>query len=139
MASSFHKASREIFAAGKEAQVPLLAGWNRDEGSSIALAGEKTTPISLKNYAKQFPDKQQEFLALYGDNGNPAVQKRGALDFAGDDFIAYSTWKWLEVATKTDYAPVYRYMFEEGSPADAFHPAGLAFHSSELSLCLAPY
>lgn len=122
----------EVFAAGREADVPLLAGWNRDEGSGIVRAGEKSAPLSLETYATRFGNGSEEFLSLYGANGSAVERKRGMLDFAGDEFIAYSTWKWLEFSSHKDHAPSYRYMFEEGSPADSFHPAGLAFHSSEI-------
>ncbi len=58
---------------------------------------------------------------------------RSAADLAGATFIAYSTWKWLELQTQTGKQPVYRYRFDLVTPADPNHPGGLAaYHSSEI-------
>ena len=54
-------------------------------------------------------------------------------DFAGDQFIAFCTWEWLEAQTKTGNAPVYRYFFTSPSPGDRNHPASQgAFHSDDI-------
>ena len=45
-----------------------------------------------------------------------------ANDFAGDNFLVYSTWAWLEAQVKTGDSPVYRYLFAPPSPGDPFHP-----------------
>jgi para-nitrobenzyl esterase len=73
-----------------------------------------------------------EFLKVYAaHNDEEAV--RVAEDFSGDDFIAYSTWAWLEAQVKTGGAPVYRYLFELGSPGDTYHPVSFgAFHSDDI-------
>ena len=58
---------------------------------------------------------------------------RAAEDFAGDRFLVYSTWAWLEAQVKTGGAPVYRYLFAQPSPGDPFHAAADgAFHSDEI-------
>ena len=56
-----------IFAAGKQNDVPLLAGWNHDEGSfEVAFSPQKPTAESMKATAqKEFGDKAAEFLKLY--------------------------------------------------------------------------
>lgn len=123
-----------IYAAGKQAHVPLLAGWNRDEGGFAVSGGkEKTTLAGLQALAqKQFGPKAGEFLRAYhADTDGQAP--RVAEDFAGDSFIAYSTWAWLEDQVKTGEAPVYRYRFDLGQPGDPHHPESLgAFHSDEI-------
>ena len=61
--------------------------------------------------------------------------KRSAQDLAGDRFIAYGTWKWMEMHLKTGQAPVYRYRFEQTLPlaADAAADAEPAApHASEI-------
>jgi para-nitrobenzyl esterase len=50
--------------------------------------------------------------------------RRSAQDLAGDRFIGYSTWKWLEMQLKTGKAPVFRYRFEETLPLATDAPAG---------------
>src|SRR5271169_183360 len=73
-----------IFAAGKQNDVPLLAGWNHDEGSyEIAFSPQKPTADSLKATAqKEFGDKAAEFLRLYPSD-IPEQTLRSAQDFAG--------------------------------------------------------
>ena len=120
-----------IFAAGKQNDVPLLAGWNHDEGSfEIESLPQKPTADTLKAYAqKDIGDNAAEFLKLYPAD-TPEQALRSALDFAGDRFIAFSTWAWIEAQTKTGKQPVYRYRFDLGPP----NPKGpsMAYHSAEI-------
>lgn len=124
----------QIYAAGNNAQVPLLAGWNRDEGSwQIVGSPEKPTLQSFRAMAAQrFGARAEEFLQVYTAN-NDAQALRVAEDFAGDTFIAYRTWGWLEAHLKSGNLPVYRYSFDLASPGDPNHAASLgAFHSDEI-------
>lgn len=41
---------------------------------------------------------------------------QAATDLAGDRFIAYSTWKWIDLHSKTGDKPVYRYLFSRPRP-----------------------
>jgi para-nitrobenzyl esterase len=122
-----------IFAEGKQSHVPLLAGWNRDEGSFSMLGHPPTTLESFDAFArKAFGANAGEFLKAYAA-GNDQEAARAMLDFAGDNFIAYSTWAWIEGQVKTGDSPVYRYYFALGSPGDPVHPASLgAFHSDDI-------
>jgi len=120
-----------IFAAGKQNDVPLLAGWNHDEGS-FEVASQKPTADSLKATAqKEFGENTAEFLRLYpSDTGDHA--QRSALDFAGDRFIAFSTWEWMKSQAKTGKQPIYRYRFDLGPPSNPEGPRLGAYHSSEI-------
>jgi para-nitrobenzyl esterase len=123
-----------IYAAGKQAHVPLLAGWNKDEGKGqVVNAKQQPTVASLQAMAQQnFGSQAGDFLRAYSAN-NDAEAVRVAEDYAGDRFIAYSTWAWLEAQVKTGNAPVYRYRFDLGSPGDVYHSAAIgAFHSDDI-------
>ena len=123
-----------IFAAGKQNDVPLLAGWNHDEGSfEIAFSPQRPTAESMKASAqKDFGDKAGEFLRLYPRDSDAQVL-RSEQDFAGDRFIAFSTWEWMESQSKTGKQPIYRYRFDLGPPsADPKAPPLGAFHSAEI-------
>ncbi len=122
-----------IFAAGKQNDVPLLAGWNHDEGSyEVAFSPQKPTAESLKATAqKEFGDKSAEFLRLYPSD-TPEQAQRSTQDFAGDKFIAFSTWDWMESQAKTGKQPIYRYRFDLGPPADPKGPQLGAYHSAEI-------
>src|SRR6202451_1142050 len=123
-----------IFAAGHQNDVPLLAGWNRDEGSfAVSNPAQKPTAANFKEQAeKEFSTKADDFLRLYpADTEEHAY--RSAEDYAGDRFIALSTWKWLEAQRVTGKQPVYRYRFDLALPRDSKRPGGeSAFHSAEI-------
>lgn len=122
-----------IFAAGKQSDVPLMAGWNHDEGSfEVAYSPQKPTVDTLKATAqKEFGAKADEFLRLYPATTD--VQARRSMqDFAGDRFIAWSTWRWMEAQAATGKKPIYRYRFDLGPPADPKGPDLGAFHSAEI-------
>ena len=123
-----------IYAAGKQAHVPMLAGWNKDEGTaSIVYSPRKPTRETLRAMAKkEFGLQAEDFLKAYSATTD-AQAVRVAEDYAGDRFIAYSTWAWLEAQVETGNAPVYRYRFDLGSPGDPNHPAAIgAFHSDDI-------
>jgi para-nitrobenzyl esterase len=110
------------FAAGKQAKVPLLAGWNADEvRAGIVLGKQKPTAESFAaDQRKRFGDQADAILKLY-----PATSDAEALEsaaaLASDMFIGYSTWKWIETHAKTSGAPVFRYSFDRKIPVPAGH------------------
>lgn len=121
----------EVFAARKQSDVPLLAGWNRDEGG-LSLPADKPAVESLKKTAEEeFGAGAAEFLRLYPAETEEAASRAGA-EFAGDRFIAFSAWEWMEAQARTGRRPVYRYRFDRAPPADFFGIARGAFHSAEI-------
>ncbi|MGC2160574.1 MAG: carboxylesterase family protein [Silvibacterium sp.] len=124
----------DIYAAGKQAHIPLLAGWNADEDrASVTFAKTPVTAESFKlKVGAEFGAAAPEFLKLYPANTD-AEAVRSAGDFAGDHFLDYSTWRWLEAQVKTGDAPVYRYRLDLDPPTDKYHPDHIgAFHSDDI-------
>jgi para-nitrobenzyl esterase len=119
----------DTYAAGKQARVPLLAGWNRDEGSFL---GNGMTVEKWKAMAADlYKERAEEFLKLYpGDTDEQAADSAGA--YGGDAFIAFGTWKWLEAHRKTGASPVYRYHFELRALPSKYHLGTFAFHSDDI-------
>ncbi len=117
------------YAAGRQAHVPLLAGWNRDENAALAFG---MTADKWKAYAdKHLHERAAEFLKLYpGETDEQAV--RSATDYGSDSFIAFGTWKWIEADRKTGDSPVYRYHFELPALPSKYHPGTFAFHSDDI-------
>jgi para-nitrobenzyl esterase len=117
------------YAAGKQSHVPLLAGWNRDEGASMAngMTVEKWKAFA----AEHFKERAEEFLKVYpGDTEEQVADSAGA--YGGDSFIAFGTWKWLEAHRKTGASPVYRYHFELRALPSKYHEGTWAFHSDDI-------
>jgi para-nitrobenzyl esterase len=121
-----------IFAEGKQNDVALLAGWNHDEQGVSPVPADKSAIETLKQTAdKDFGAKAGEFLRLYpGETEEQA--RRSMADYAGDRFIAASTWRWLEAQVKTGKQPVYRYRFDLAFPTGPGEPPKGAYHSLEI-------
>ena len=120
----------DTYAAGKQAHVPLLAGWNRDEGSFFAM--RPMTAEQWKGMAGGlFKERAAEFLTLYPGETD-AQTLRSSIDYGSDNFIAFGTWKWIEAHRKTGESPVYRYHLELAAPPSKFHPGSFAFHSDDI-------
>lgn len=113
-----------IYAAGKQNQVPLLAGWNADEiRAAVTLRPEKPTVQSFAATVKaQYGDQADSILKAYAATTDAeALESAAAL--MSDTFIGYSTWKWIEMHQATGNAPVYRYSFDRKIPVPAGNTA----------------
>jgi para-nitrobenzyl esterase len=108
----------EIFAAGEQAHVPLLVGWNSEEMNyRMVLGREKPTRENYeKAVQKLYNDRASEVLKEYAATTDAEVEPV-ATDLAGDRFIGHSTWKWSDLHGKTGGRPVYRYLYARPRPA----------------------
>jgi para-nitrobenzyl esterase len=126
-----------IYAAGKQAHVPLLAGWNADEGSARSILGDKeATPENLNAQLRSlYPDRAEEAIKLYPAETD-AQAKRAAQELARDRGVGYSMWKWLELQRQTGEATTYRYEFDRARPSPPGstgpNPGPRAYHSAEI-------
>ncbi len=118
----------EIYAAGKQAHVPLLAGWNKNEGGTPEQS-KATVESFTADAQKKYGDRSAEFLELY-PAANLDQARQSAADNARDQFIAFATWKWIEAQVKTGDSPVYRYLFTHVLPPPA--DANGAYHSADI-------
>jgi para-nitrobenzyl esterase len=126
-----------IFAAGKQSMVPTLAGSNLDEQGARSILGPDDAPTA-ENFSKHlqtlYGDNAAQIAKLYAGSTEAEI-KRAAGDLASDRFIAFGTWKWLEMTAKTGKVPVYRYEFDQTLPLAPDAPAGaqaMAPHASEI-------
>jgi para-nitrobenzyl esterase len=123
-------------AAGQQAPVALLAGWNRDEqGFGDYFKGAAPTLAHYVAIAQaKFGARAAEFLQAYAATTD-AEARRAAQDFQGDQFIAYGTWRWLELHRASSGQPAYRYEFDQPLPLPADAKPGTeatASHSWEI-------
>jgi para-nitrobenzyl esterase len=113
----FPKQPVEVFAAGEQAQVPLLVGWNSEESSYRAILGQERPNREnyMKAIQKLYPGRVEEVLKVYGATSEEEVIQ-AATDLASDRFIGFSTWKWSDLHGKTGGKPVYRYLYTRPRP-----------------------
>jgi para-nitrobenzyl esterase len=121
----------DSYAAGRQAHVPSIIGWNRDERTGTL--SKDMTAEKWKVYAKEhYGAKADQFLAAFPANTDDQAV-RSADDFTTDGFIAMGAWKWAEAQSKSGHSAVYRFRFDRPGPPEPNHPTGkYAFHSTEL-------
>lgn len=136
----FPESPQAIFAAGKQMHVPLLAGWNSAESNAGSFLGK--VPYTIDNFKaavqKIYGDQADKILAVYTPATDAGVEQ-AATDLASDRFIAFATWKMVDMHSKTGGKPVYRYYYQRPRPnfADGrVNKAPGAVHSAEIEYAL---
>ncbi|CAN5399243.1 carboxylesterase family protein [soil metagenome] len=127
----------QVFASRQQSDVPLLVGWNRDEGS--LMQGGVFAGGSLRQVlAERFGPRIGEALALYPADP-PAAAQTSQVSYAGDLWMGLPTWLWAVAQTRSGKSPVYVYRFDHAPsvPADWFGAANRgksfgAFHSADI-------
>jgi para-nitrobenzyl esterase len=132
-----HPAS--IYAQGKQNDVPLLVGWNADEGSLFAARVKSLAdaPPYAERIRAQFKDQAETVLTLYPPGSTPQEEGASLTALLGDEIIAYGSWAWGERAATSGMSPVYRYYFTRrppGAPELSLYPltAPGVYHFAEI-------
>lgn len=104
------KSPQAIFAAGEQAQVPLMVGWTSTETAWVPA------PASADAFTAQLTERfgpdAEEAMVHYP----PSEYARSAMNLSSDAWIVIGTWKWASLHTKTSKAPVYRFRFDRIRP-----------------------
>lgn len=121
------------FSAGKQAHIPLLAGWNSDESFISAAKIPNFGPQNLNGMLMQKFGLRSFEATKYFPATSTEEAIKSADDLSAIEFLVYGNWAWLEAQVKTGSSPVYRYYFDLGAPV-AFGQEGpsRAFHSDEV-------
>ena len=131
---------RSIFAAGEQAHVPLLVGWNSAEGDWHGVLGGAAPTVA--NYAaavrKLYPGGAADTVLQLYHAADDAAVAGVATALASDRFIGFSTWRWADLQGRTGGHPVFRYFYERPRPATVAGGAAAtgASHSSEIEYAL---
>jgi para-nitrobenzyl esterase len=132
----FPKSPTALYAAGEQAHVPLLAGSNSEEMSSSAVLGPE--PATVAGYGRAverlYGAQADAVLQAYraSTDGDPVLDAAQAL--ASDRFIAHSTWRWTDAATRTGSKPTFYYYYSRRRPPPP--PARGAVHAAEIEYAL---
>ena len=130
-----HPAS--IFAQGKQNDVPLLVGWNADEGSYFAARVKLDAPSYVDRIRAQFKDEADKVLQLYPPGSTSQDERASFTALLGDEIIAYGGWAWSQRAAANGKSPVYRYHFTRrppGAPELSINPLAApgVYHFAEI-------
>ncbi|PZR21977.1 MAG: carboxylesterase [Citrobacter freundii] len=131
----------KIYSTGKQMDIPLLAGWNSAETDYHAILGNQAPTVdAFKTFlAKEYGAKAEDAFRLY--NAVDSNIKQVATDLASDRMSGYRTWKWIDLHSKTNGHPVYRFFFARKRPATSKEPDKVpesmgAAHASEIEYAL---
>jgi para-nitrobenzyl esterase len=134
------EAPKAIFEAGKQMHVNLLAGWNSEESGAGGILGKAEPTVA--NYTdavkKLYGDKAADVLKVYAPASDAEV-RQVATELASDKFIAFSTWQFTNMQSKTGGRPVYRYYFTRKRPTTVSGKVNNGFgavHSAEIEYAL---
>lgn len=114
------KPPADIFAAGEQAHVPLLAGSNSEEmPADDVLRGAAPTQENYRKAVENlYGTRAEAILEAYPATqaGDDVLEAAQAL--ASDRFTGYSTRKWIELATRTGGKPTFYYYFSRVRPTE---------------------
>jgi para-nitrobenzyl esterase len=128
----------KIFAAGEQSDVPLMAGWNRDEGFNFTLRQGADSNRPFAELARAiFGERTEEALKHYA-GGLTKADDAAARALGGDLTIIHPTWAWIEAQKQCGRAEIFRFRFDRAplTPQGWFgerdsRDAG-AFHAGEI-------
>lgn len=137
----FEKPPGDVFAAGEQAKVPLLAGSNSEEAPYQALLEGAAPTVENYNAAiKRHYGEHAELVAQMYPAASEEQVKQSGTELASDRFLSYSTWKWVELHSLSSGQPVFYYYYARPRPKlradpNAPIPPG-AVHSAEIEYAM---
>lgn len=130
----------EIFAAGQQNDVPLIAGWCKDEGFNFTLLGGAEGERPYVEQVRQIFGADADACLKFYPAGTPELDAASARALGGDLTIIHNTWAWIEAQKKTGRAELRRFRFErcpltpqgwfgerDSKTADAFHAGDILY------------
>lgn len=123
----------DVFAAGRQARVPLLVGMNAQEAVALADFHNVRAATFGADITAAFGPLPQPLLDAYPHQADDLDARRARIAFETDLRFGWNMWAWarLQAASGT---PVFAYRFEQSPPFPASSPyAGWgASHFAEL-------
>jgi para-nitrobenzyl esterase len=99
----------EVFAAGEQNDVPLLAGWTSAEAKWWAPTLEELQSA----IQERFPADAQAAANIHYAASTDAEARRAGVTMGSDGFVVFPTWKWIEMQSAFGRAPAFRYVFDQ--------------------------
>ncbi len=98
-----------LYEAGKYNDVPILVGYNSDEGASFSR--DKTPADYISGVQKRYGKFADDLIKAYPASEN-AVPKT-ARDLSRDAAFGWQTWSWATLQSKTGKSKVFYYYFDQ--------------------------
>ena len=98
-----------LYEAGRYNDIPILVGYNSDEGASFSR--EKTPEEFISGVKLRYGKFADELVKAY-PTGETTVPKT-ARDLARDAAFGWHTWSWARLQSRTGKSKVYYYYFDQ--------------------------
>jgi para-nitrobenzyl esterase len=119
----------ELYEAGRYHDVPILIGYNSDEGATFG------PPSSQTEFVERVRDRYEQFadglLTVYPGGETPAGM-RTARNLQRDTLFGWHTWTWARLQEQTGTSKAFLYYFDEPFPPDSPPPGYGTPHAEEL-------
>lgn len=99
----------KLYEARKYNDVPVLIGYNSDEG--LSFGREKTPEEYANNVKKRYGKFAENLIKAYPTEGNTVPKT--ARDLTRDAAFGWQTWAWAKLQAKTGKSNVYYYYFDQ--------------------------
>lgn len=99
----------KLYEAGKYNDVPVLIGYNSDEG--VSFSRERTPEEYISGVKKRYGKFADTLIAAY-PAGEISVPKT-ARDLMRDAAFGWQTWSWARLQSKTGKSKVFYYYFDQ--------------------------
>ena len=125
------------YAAGRHGAVPMMTGWNADEGNDLApeMTGGKPFTVALYNEVMKSifgPQMPPPIAQIYP--GRTDAEAKASLYRLSTDGMGFAAYRWATLQANAKAAPAYVYYFIHW-PAEPLTPCGYgckAGHGAEI-------
>jgi para-nitrobenzyl esterase len=99
----------KLYQSGRYNDLPVLIGYNSDEGASFT--GAKTAEEYISGVKKRYGEFADALLKAYPVYGNTVP--KSARDLARDAAFGWHTWSWAKLQSETGKSDVFFYYFDQ--------------------------
>jgi para-nitrobenzyl esterase len=117
------------FAEGKQNDVPLISGWNADDGFS--MGGGQSVEAYKKEAEKRYGSYAADYLKAFPASNEEEVKK--AQKITSVLSFGWQNYNWVKMQSTTGIGKAYLYYFTHVPPGE---PNYGAFHSAEFGYAL---
>jgi para-nitrobenzyl esterase len=121
----------DAYKNGKQTHVPLLTGWNGDEGFLLGIA-------SRENFAKQIKDfgSDSNLFKKYFPFDTDSESTKSQIALSVDKTIGLSQYQWAMKQNEHTNEKTFLYSFTRKPPADGDKKRFGAYHTAEIGYAL---
>jgi para-nitrobenzyl esterase len=123
----------EVFASGRQNDVPVLLGSNAEEARSVTDVSKVKADTFKADLAAAFGPLPNALVAAYPFKSDAEAQQ-ARLDLERDLRFGWDMWAWARLQATTGHSPIYYYSFQQRPPfpADSVYAGWGASHFADL-------